>query len=80
MKGTLARLILEQHWPGARPQPDGSVEVDTPADHADALLRSFLPWAPDLVVLDPPESVKDWAALKLEMRQRHGALPEADQA
>lgn len=80
MRGALARLVLEQRWPDARQEPDGSVEVDTPADHADALLRSFLPWAPDLEVLDPPELVKDWAALKREMLQRHGALKESAQA
>jgi predicted DNA-binding transcriptional regulator YafY len=48
--------------------------VDTPADHADALLRSFLPWAPDLTVVEPPEMVTAWLALKQEMLERHGAV------
>lgn len=74
LKGSLARLALEQHWPDARLQPDGSVLVDTPADHADALLRSFLPWAPDLTVVEPPEMVTAWLALKQEMLERHGAV------
>lgn len=71
--GALARLAQEQAWPGLGVQENGRVRWQSHCRDQDALLRSLLPWAPDVEVVDPPELRDSWCNLKDEVLVLHGA-------